>query len=55
VAGGDVRYVIEASPDLSPGSWAAVAADVDSDQVISFTLPGGRDRLFLRLRVDLAR
>jgi autotransporter-associated beta strand protein len=55
VAGGDVRYVIEASPDLSPGSWAAVAADVDSDEVISFTLPGGRDRLFLRLRVDLAR
>lgn len=53
VANGDVRYMIESSPDLGPGSWSPVTADLDDDREISFTVPANTKRLFLRLVVTL--
>ena len=53
VAGGDVVYVIETSPDLSAGSWRPVAAGIDDDSTISFELPPGHGKVFVRLKVSL--
>ncbi|MCU0795088.1 MAG: Ig-like domain-containing protein [Akkermansiaceae bacterium] len=51
VAGGDLTYTIETSPDLgASGPWTTVVTGLDVNNVISYTLPAGT-RLFARLRV----
>jgi autotransporter-associated beta strand protein len=52
MAAGDVTYTILASPDLSPGSWFPIAADINNDYVISITPPVDGPGLFLRLAVQ---
>ncbi len=52
MAAGDVTYTILASPDLSPGSWFPIAADINNDHVISITPPVDGPGLFLRLAVQ---
>jgi autotransporter-associated beta strand protein len=51
VTNGDVTYTIETSATMAPGSWTAVAAEVNNATTISYTLPAGQGRLFARLKV----
>lgn len=53
---GDVRYIIETSPDLS--TWTTVLTQNPgdpgyTDPTISYTLPTGQGTLFERLRIEL--
>ncbi|MGV3664332.1 MAG: hypothetical protein ACO1TE_29440, partial [Prosthecobacter sp.] len=50
-----ITYVVEASPDLSPGSWSAVGVDQGTPQVDGTTtasVPLASGRQFLRLSVS---
>jgi fibronectin-binding autotransporter adhesin len=53
VSNGDLTYAIEASPTLGaePQPWAAVTPDVNDAMTISFTLPSGPVKNFVRLSV----
>jgi hypothetical protein len=54
VSNGDVSYAIEASPTLGadPQPWTAVTPDVNNATTISYTLPVGPVRNFVRLSVE---
>jgi len=48
----DIAYAIEESTDLGAAdAWTPVTADVDNDTTISYTLPGGLSKDFMRLKV----
>jgi hypothetical protein len=51
IANGDVTYIIEESDDL--GSWSAVVTQTppNTDPAISYTLPTGKPKEFVRLKV----
>lgn len=53
VSNGDVIYEIQSSPTLGadPSPWTTVTPDVDSETTISYTLPTGPLKNFVRLRV----
>jgi autotransporter-associated beta strand protein len=54
VSNGDVTYTIEVSGTLGadPEPWTAVTPDANDATTISYTLPAGSLRKFVRLRVD---
>lgn len=54
VTNGDVNYAIEASPTLgvAPQPWTVVTPDVNNATTISYTLPTGPVRNFVRLSVS---
>lgn len=56
VSNNDVGYVIEASPTLGvePQPWTAVTPDVNNATTISYTLPTGPVKNFVRLSVTPA-
>ncbi len=47
----DVTYLIETSTTLGEGSWEEAAPVEETAAAISYTLPGGLPRTFIRLRV----
>jgi autotransporter-associated beta strand protein len=53
VSGGDISYVIETSPTLgaAPTPWTTVSA-TDTAASISYSLPAGQPKVFIRLRVS---
>jgi hypothetical protein len=52
VVNGDVAWSIEESDDLGvTDPWAAVTPGVNDSSVISYTLPGGKPKVFVRLVV----
>jgi autotransporter-associated beta strand protein len=53
VANGDITYSIESSPSLGadPYPWTAVTPTVNNGTMISYTLPEGQPKMFLRLVV----
>ncbi|MDB6076495.1 MAG: uncharacterized protein JWO82_242 [Akkermansiaceae bacterium] len=54
VSNGDVTYTIEVSGTLgaAPEPWTAVTPDANDATTISYTLPAGAARKFVRLRLD---
>jgi hypothetical protein len=54
VANGDLIYGIEESGTLGaePGPWTAVPPAVNNMTTISYALPGGRARVFVRLKIS---
>ncbi len=55
VANGDLTYGIEKSATLGvpPSPWTAVVPDVNDSTTISFTLPTGQPKEFVRLQIVL--
>jgi hypothetical protein len=53
VANGDVTWVIEESDDLgATDAWQTVTPTVNNPSTISYTLPTGKPRVFVRLAVE---